>query len=312
MSVEEQFMKIIVTGATGLVGSALVPKLLAEGHVITRLVRQSTQNATASNNVTDVLWDPDKGTIEAGALERHDAAVHLAGENVAERWTDEKKRRIRDSRVKGTQLIAETLARLERKPKALISASAIGFYGSHRGAEALTEESVPVKDFLSEVCREWEGATEPARRGGIRVVNLRIGIVLSDEGGALAKMLTPFKMGVGGKVGSGEQYMSWVALDDVVTIIQHALKDEKLSGPVNAVAPRPVTNNEFTETLGKVLGRPTIFPMPSFAVKLLFGEMGETLLLSSERVEPARLQSTTDFKFTYPELEGALRHALGK
>lgn len=305
-------MKIMITGATGLVGSALIPKLLAEGHSITRLVRRRPQDVTATNNMQDVWWDPEQGTIDESALEGHDAAVHLAGENVAERWTEEKKRRIRDSRVKGTRLLAQTLSRLARQPKTLVSASAIGFYGSHRGAEALTEESAPVKDFLSEVCREWEEATEPARASGMRVVRLRIGIVLSGQGGALAKMLTPFQMGVGGKIGSGEQYMSWIALDDVVRIIQHALRDETLSGAVNTVAPQPVTNNEFTKVLGKVLGRPTIFPMPAFAVKLLFGEMGETLLLSSERVEPARLQRTTNFKFAYPELEGALRQALGK
>lgn len=304
-------MKIIVTGATGLVGSALVPSLVAEGHHVTRLVRGESGQRARAEGVADVVWNPSAGTVDAEALEGHDAAVHLAGENVAEKWTEEKKRRIRESRVKGTRLLAETLAGLKQKPKTLVSASAIGYYGSHRGDETLTEESAAGDDFLAGVCRDWEASAEPARVAGIRVVHLRIGIVLSGEGGALAKMLTPFKMGVGGKIGSGEQYMSWVALDDVVGIIKHALTNETLTGALNVVAPRPVKNSEFAATLGRVLGRPTIFPMPAFAVRLMFGEMGETLLLSSERVEPARLRAT-NYKFAYTELEGALRHLLSK
>lgn len=302
-------MKIIVTGATGLVGSALVPSLLAEGHQVTRLVRRESQSTRAAG-VTDVAWNPSAGTVDAEALEGHDATVHLAGENVAEKWTEEKKRRIRESRVKGTRLLAETLAGLKRKPTTLVSASAIGYYGSRRGDEVLTEESAAGDDFLAGVCREWEAAAEPARAAGIRVVHLRIGIVLSSEGGALAKMLTPFKMGVGGKIGSGEQYMSWIALDDVVGIVKHALTNETLTGALNVVAPRPVKNSEFTATLGRVLGRPAIFPLPAFAVRLMFGEMGETLLLSSERVEPARLRAA-NYQFTHTELESALRHLLG-
>jgi uncharacterized protein (TIGR01777 family) len=194
------------------------------------------------------------------------------------------------------------------RPKVLVCASAIGFYGD-RGAETLTEESASGTDFLSEVCRAWEAAAAPASESGIRVVNLRFGIVLSEKGGALAKMLTPFRMGVGGKLGRGDQYMSWVALDDAVGAIKHALTNESLSGPVNVVAPHPVTNAEFTKTLGRVLGRPTLFPVPAFAVRLAFGEMADALLLSSARVEPARLQAT-NYKFAYPELEGALRHIL--
>lgn len=304
-------LKIIVTGATGLVGSALVPALIAGGHTVTRLVRGSTRSAGANaSGVSDAKWNPDEKTIDAAALEAHDAAVHLAGESIMGRWTDEKKRRIRDSRVKGTRLLAETLAQLERKPRVLVSASAIGFYGN-RGDELLTEESAAGKDFLGEVCRAWEAATEPAEAAGMRVVHVRIGVVLSKDGGALAQMLPPFKMGVGGKVGGGGQYMSWIALDDLVKIIMRALTDETLRGPVNAVAPRAVTNAEFTKTLGRVLGRPTIFPVPEFAVRLLFGEMGETLLLSSTRVEPVRLRES-GYEFAHTELEGALHHVLGK
>ncbi|HVF57196.1 MAG TPA: TIGR01777 family oxidoreductase [Pyrinomonadaceae bacterium] len=303
-------MKIIVTGSTGLVGKALVGSLLSEGHSVTRLVRGNAQTFSAPAT-TAVEWNPDAGTIDAAALEGHDGAVHLAGESVSEgRWTDEKKRRILESRVKGTRLIAETLAALERKPSALVCASAIGFYGN-RGGEVLREESASGDDFLSEVCREWEKAALPASRAGIRVAHLRIGVVLSGEGGALPKMLAPFKMGVGGRIGSGEQYMSWVALDDVIGIIRHALTNEAVRGPVNTVAPAPVTNGEFTKTLGRVLGRPTFFTVPAFAARLAFGEMADALLLSSARVEPAQLKAT-GYRFAYPELEGALRHVLHK
>ena len=304
-------MKIIVTGATGLVGSALVPKLLADGHQVTRLVRRATRGTGGASATTDVLWNPAEGTIDAERLEGHDAAVHLAGENIAERWTEEKKRRIVESRAKGTRLLSETLARLKEKPRTLVSASAVGFYGAHRGDELLTETSAAGDDFLGQVCKPWEAATEPARESGVRVCILRIGVVLSGEGGALAKMLTPFKMGVGGKLGSGKQWMSWMALDDVVGVIRHALADETLSGAVNTVAPRPVRNEEFTSALGRVLGRPTIFPMPAFAVRLMFGEMGDALLLGSQRVEPARLKES-GYQFAYPDIESALRRALGK
>ncbi len=297
-------MKIIVTGSTGLVGRALVRSLLSEGHAVTRLVRGESQTFSAPGT-SAVRWDPERGSIDAAALEGHDGAVHLAGESVAEgRWTDEKKRRIRESRVKGTRLIAETLAGLKQKPRVLVSASATGFYGD-RGAEVLREESASGEDFLSEVCREWEKATLPASQAGVRVVHMRIGIVLAGEGGALAKMLTPFKMGVGGRLGSGRQYMSWIALEDLVGAIEHALADEKVHGPVNAVAPRAVTNEEFTKTLGGVLGRPTIFPVPAFALRLAVGEMAE-VLLGGQRVEPARLKES-GYQFKHPDLEGALR-----
>ena len=304
-------MKIIVTGSTGLIGSALVSSLVADNHSVTRLVRGSGAQAPQDQSTRAAQWNPENGSIDAGELEGHDAAVHLAGESVADgRWTDDKKKRIRDSRVKGTRLLTETLARLAARPGVLVCASAIGFYGN-RGAEVLREDSASGSDFLSEVCRAWEAAAEPARQSGMRVVNLRIGVVLSDHGGALAKMLTPFKMGVGGKIGSGDQYMSWIALDDIVGAIKHAITNESLDGPVNGVAPRPVTNAEFTRALGGVLGRPTLFPVPAFAARLAFGEMADALLLSSARVEPAQLQST-DYRFSYPELEGALQHILHK
>lgn len=301
-------MKIIISGATGLVGSALVPVLLADGHQVTRLVRQHGQ-AQPKPGTNEALWNPTTGQIDAGALEGHDGVVHLAGENVADgRWTEEKKRRIRDSRVKGTKLLAETVARFDAPPRVFISASAIGFYGD-RGAELVNEDSAPGADFLSGVCREWEAAADAARQAGMRVVHLRIGVVLSGKGGALAKMLTPFKLGAGGKVGSGEQYMSWIALDDVIGAIKHALGNEQIAGPVNLVAPGAATNAEFTKTLGGVLGRPTLLPVPAFAARLAFGEMADALLLSSARVEPARLNAT-GYQFQYPHLEGALRHAL--
>jgi len=294
-------MKILVSGSTGLVGSALVPFLLTGGHQVARLVRSQP---TAGG---EVPWDPAAGRLEATNLEGLDAVVHLAGERITGRWTAAKKARIRSSRVQGTRLLAETLA---RPPKTLVCASAIGYYG-HRGDELLREESPPGAGFLAEVCREWEAAARPAAEKGIRVVQLRIGVVLSAAGGALALMLTPFKLGLGGRVGTGQQYMSWIALDDLAGIIQHALANESLRGPVNAVAPRAITNREFTKTLGRVLGRPTIFPMPAFAARLAFGQMADELLLASARVEPTRLIAS-GYKFRTPELEAALRHLLGK
>jgi uncharacterized protein len=296
-------MNILVTGASGLIGTALVSSLTSHGHEVTRLVRGQPRSGEKA-----ARWDPMAGTIDASALEGADAAVHLAGESIAERWTAAKKVRIRDSRVKGTQLLCETLARLSSPPKVLVSASAIGYYGD-RGEEILSEESPPGRGFLSEVCRAWEAATEPAQRQGIRVVQLRMGVVLSPAGGALAKILPPFRMGLGGVLGSGRQYMSWIALDDVVGVIQHAIVTDALQGPTNAAAPRAVTNQEFTKTLGKVLGRPTVMPLPAFAARLMFGEMADELLLASARVQPAKLVAS-GYTFRYPELEAALRHLL--
>lgn len=299
-------MNILVSGSHGLIGSALVPFLTAGGHQVTRLSRSTTGAAEST-----LQWDPDADRIPTPALDGLDAVVHLAGESIASgRWTAEKKARIRDSRVNGTRLLCEALAQLANPPKVLVSASAIGFYGD-RGDTVVTESSRPGTDFLAHVCRDWEAATEPARARGIRVVNLRFGMVLSPAGGALAKMLTPFRLGAGGVIGDGHQYMSWIALDDVVGAIHHALITASLQGPVNAVAPHPVTNRQFTKTLGHVLRRPTLFPMPAFAARVMFGEMADALLLASTRVEPGQLQ-TTGYPFGYPELEDALRHLLGK
>jgi uncharacterized protein (TIGR01777 family) len=303
-------MRVIVTGSTGLVGGALVRSLLADGHEVTRLVRGDAQGFRAPGTAA-VHWNPDGGAIDAKELEGHDAAVHLAGESIADgRWDEGKKRRILESRVKGTRLFAETLAGLERKPGVLVSASATGFYGN-RGAEVLREESASGDDFLSEVCREWEKATLAASRAGIRVAHVRIGVVLSADGGALPKMLTPFKLSLGGRVGSGRQYMSWITLEDLIGVIKRALTDESLRGPVNAVAPNAVTNEEFTKAIGRVLGRPTFLSMPAFAARLAFGEMADALLLSGSRVEPARL-TEAGYEFKHPEIEGALRHVLKK
>lgn len=296
-------MRIVVTGSTGLVGSRLVPTLKSKGHEVFRLVRHKP------NDATEIYWDPGEGTLSGVDLEGLDAVIHLAGENLAEgRWTDEKKKRIRESRVQGTTLLSETLASLNRKPQVLVSASAVGIYGS-RGDEILTEQSASGSDFLSEVCREWELATQPAAQAGIRVVNMRFGVILSREGGALKKMLFPFRMGVGGKLGSGKQYMSWVAIEDAVGAIEHALERDSLRGPVNVVAPGAATNYEFTKALGHALSRPTIFPVPAFAARLVFGEMADATLLASQRVEPERLKES-GYIFKYAELKDALRHAL--
>lgn len=298
-------MKIAVTGSTGLVGSALVPFLTSGGHQVVRIVRSSTASDDA------VTWDPSLGQIDARRLEGLNAVVHLAGESIAaRRWNAAQKARIRDSRVQGTKLLCETLARLKYPPRVLVSASAIGFYGN-RGDEDLSEASPPGTGFLPEVCREWEAATEFAKGAGIRVVPLRFGVILSPRGGALATMLTPFRLGVGGRVGNGRQWMSWISLDDAVGSIYHALCSDHVRGPANAVASNPVTNLEFTKTLGKVLGRPTIFPMPAFMARAAFGEMADALLLASTRVLPCTLLDS-GFAFLYPRLDGALRHVLGK
>ena len=253
-------------------------------------------------------WDPLAGRLDTNSLEGIEAAVHLAGESIAERWYSEKKARIRESRVQSTRLLSEALASLKQRPAVLVCASAIGYYGD-RGELALPEDGGPGQGFLSEVCQEWEAATQPAAQAGIRVVSLRIGIVLSAAGGALKQMLLPFRLGLGGKLGSGKQYMSWIALDDLVGAIRHILLTPTLQGPVNGVAPHPVTNLEFTRTLGKVLSRPTVMPVPAFVVRLTFGEMGEQLLLASTRVVPQQLIAS-GYTFRYPDLEGALQHAL--
>lgn len=299
-------LHIVVSGSTGLVGSALIAFLTTGGHRVTRLVRSTPVHPQA-----EVRWDPAAGTIDAARLEDVDAVVHLAGENIAAgRWTEATKARIKDSRIRGTRLLCESVARLRHPPKVLVCASAIGYYGD-RGAAVVDEDSPPGAGFLAEVCRDWEAATQAARESGIRVVQVRLGVVLSAAGGALAKLLLPFQLGAGGRLGSGEQYMSWVSLDDVIGAILHALRTDTLQGPMNAVAPHPVTNQEFTKTLGRVLKRPTLFPVPAMAARLAFGEMADEMLLASTRVAPTRLAST-HYAFRHPDLEAALRHTLGK
>lgn len=297
-------MRIAVTGASGLVGSALAPFLTTGGHEVHRLVRKTP-------GAGEIGWDPAEGKLEAADLEGFDAIVHLAGENIAAgRWTARQKQKIRDSRVQGTRLLAETLARLERPPKVFVSASAIGIYGD-RGDEILDEQSSAGDNFLADVAKAWEESTSPASDAGIRVVRTRFGIILSPKGGALAKMLLPFRMGAGGNVGNGKQYWSWIALDDVVGALHHCLMTEELSGPVNVVAPQSLTNAKFTKVLGKVLNRPTILPVPAPAARLALGQMADELLLASARVEPVRLRET-GYEYRYPDLEQALRHLLGR
>ena len=299
-------MDVVVTGSSGLLGSALVTALADEGHRVIRLVRTA---ALCSND--RICWDPARGTVDPAVFSGCDAVVHLAGESIAEgRWTAAQKARIRDSRVQGTRVLAEALAATDKPPEVLVSASAIGFYG-HRGEETVDEDSPAGSGYLASVCRDWEAASKPAVDKGLRVVYLRIGMVLSATGGALAKMLRPFKLGVGGVLGSGEQYLSWIAVDDLVGAVQHALSVRELRGPVNAVAPYPVTNRQFTKTLGRVLRRPTVFPAPAFALRAAFGEMADALLLASTRVTPTRL-TDSGFRFRFPQLEDALRHLLGK
>ena len=312
-------MIIAVTGSTGLVGKALVAALEADGHLVRPLVRRAPR---VEKN--EIGWDPASGKIDAAELASVDAVVHLAGENIAaKRWTPAFKQAIRDSRIRGTNLLCQTLAGLATKPATLISDSAIGYYGT-RGDEPVDETTRPGTGFLADVCQQWEAATQPARDAGIRVVNLRIGFVLAREGGGLAKMLTPFRLGLGGVIGSGRQYMSWIALDDLVRTIQFLLTPSQggtpggsatsvgasLSGPVNATAPNPVTNREFTKTLGRVLGRPTVFPVPSFAARLAFGEMADDMLVGGVRVIPKALTAAR-FNFAYPDLDSALQHILG-
>jgi len=296
-------LKILVSGSTGFVGSALVQALKLRKHEVVSLVRRSSQDPAA------IFWDPAQKKIDRERLEGFDAVFHLAGESIAAgRWTQERKRRIRDSRVTGAGLLAESLAQLKRPPRTLVSASAIGYYGN-RGSELLTEESTAGHDFLADVCVEWERAAAQADKAGLRVVHTRFGIILGRDGGALKKMITPFKLGVGGRLGDGGQYMSWITRDDVIDILQHTLENDKLSGAVNVVAPQPVTNSEFTNSLGRVLHRPTVLPMPAFAVRMFFGEMGDALLLSSAHVRPSKLISA-GYRFKDPELEAALTRIL--
>ncbi len=302
-------MKILITGSTGLIGSTLVSLLTGQGHTVTRLLRPNSNKALASE--ASIKWEPEAGKIDAALLEGFDAVVNLAGDSLASgRWTERKKAALRDSRIKSTVLLSETLAKLKNPPRVLVCASAIGYYGD-RGDEALTENATKGSGFLADLCQDWEAATRTAAAAGIRVVNLRIGVVLSSRGGALAKMLLPFQLGAGGEIGSGKQYFSWITVDDVAGIILHVINESSLSGPINATAPKAVTNREFTKTLGKVLFRPTLIPIPDFALRVLFGEMAEECLLSGQNVIPAKLKSS-GYKFQETEIESALRHVLAK
>ena len=296
-------MKIALAGASGLVGTALIPALEAQGHEVTRLVRTAPRAG-------EIEWHPNKDQVSAVSLGGFDIIINLAGENIAGgRWTDEQKRKIRDSRVNGTHLLSEAIAKMERKPRTFICASATGIYGD-RGDEVLDEQSESGGGFLAGVCREWEMACDLALKAGVRVVNLRFGPILAREGGMLSKLLTPFKMGMGGKVGSGRQYISWISLEDSVNAIVLAINDESIRGPLNVVSPNPVTNEVFTKTLGHVLNRPTALAMPAFAARLAFGEMADEMLLVSQRVMPKRLNAA-GFQFSYPRLEEAFRAYVG-
>jgi len=297
-------MKILISGASGLVGKHLIPTLKAKGHEVYKLVRKTPKSSD------EIQWDAEKGfsETEQAKLKNFDAVVHLAGDNVAsENWSDEKKRKIRDSRVIGTRVLVDALKQTQNPPRIFVAASAVGFYGN-RKSEVLTEDSSAGKGFLTDVCTAWEDEIEKAEAFA-RVVYLRIGVVLAENGGALEKMLTPFKLGVGGTIGSGKQWMSWIALDDLIKIVHFALENENLRGAVNTVAPNPATNEEFTKTLGKVLHRPTVLPIPEFAIKLMFGEMGKTLLLEGARVLPKKLQDA-GFEFQFSNLEAAMKHVL--
>ena len=293
--------RILVSGVSGPVGAALLPSLREGSYKVIRLVR-----GTASGD-EQISWDPSK-PLPAESVSGFEAVIHLAGESIVRRWTAAKKARIRDSRVVGTRNLAEALSATSERPRVLITASAVGYYGN-RGDELLREDSSPGQDFLAEVCREWEAATKMAARNGIRTVNLRFGLILSSAGGALKQMLVPFRMGVGGRIGDGRQWWSWIDVSDVVGAIHYVMKTDQLQGPVNVVAPKPVTNAEFTSTLAEVLHRPAIFPMPAFAARLAFGEMADELLLASQRVDPTKLNSS-GYRFQHSELKPALEDIL--
>ncbi len=295
--------RILVSGSSGLIGTALVPALQASGYELVSLVRGATSGKR------QIKWDMAR-PLAPESVSGFDVVVHLAGESIVGRWTEAKKRLILESRVQGTRHLAEALAAAPQRPQVLISASAIGYYGD-RGEETLREGSSSGAGFLPEVCRGWEGAVEPAAKSGIRTVQMRFGLVLSASGGALQKMLLPFRMGVGGNMGNGRQWWSWVDISDLVGAVQHVIKTESLRGPVNMVAPNPARNAEFTKTLASVLSRPAIFPMPAFAARLVFGQMGDELLLASQRVEPVQLVAS-GYVFQKPDLRAALSALLKK
>jgi uncharacterized protein len=299
-------MHIAITGASGFVGSALTTSLRAAGQTVVRLVRPSRANEA---NVPDTAtWNTADGSLDTARLGQPDAVVHLAGATIASRWTTARKRAIADSRIPATAKLCATLARLPVPPRVLVAASAVGFYGD-RGDELLDENSAPGTGFLADVARAWEASTQPAADAGVRVVNLRIGMVVDPDGGALARMLPPFRLGVGGRLGHGRQWMSWITRADLLRVIDRTIGDETLRGPVLAVAPAPVTNREFTRTLGTVLHRPAVFPVPAFVLRLLFGEMADEVLLGGQRAMPRRLLAA-GFTFEHATLDVALRALL--
>lgn len=294
-------MIIAVSGSSGLVGSALTGALEARGHTIRRLVRRPAHGSD------EISWDPERGQLDVRGLDGVDAVVNLAGENLAQRWTARARSRIRAGRVNGTTILSRAIAAMSRKPRVMLSGSAVGIYGN-RSDEILEESSDLGTDFLATVCKDWEGATAPAADAGIRVVRMRTGLVMARRGGALPKMLIPFRLGVGGRLGDGHQWMSWIALTDVVAALAFLLRAEAVAGPVNLVAPNPVTNAEFTRTLAHVLGRPALFRVPRFVLSALLGQMADDTVLASQRVR-ARQLLENGFKFKQPTLEGALRDA---
>jgi uncharacterized protein len=297
-------LRVAVSGAGGLIGSALVRELVTQGHRVAPLVRRAP-------GAGEIGWDPEAGRLEPGDLNDIDAIIHLAGENIGTRWTAARKARILASRVKGTRLLSEVAAQMAKPPRVMISASAVGIYGN-RGDEILTEES-PLgdsHDFLVSTGRQWEAGADAARTAGIRVVHPRFGLVLSRRGGALGRMLLPFRLGIGGRLGPGSQWMSWISIDDAVSALLFLMTNEEARGPLNVTSPAPVRNREFTTTLGRVLTRPVVLPVPSAALRLAFGEMADATLLASTRVVPQRLLEL-GFRFQHPGLEPALRHVLG-
>jgi|SRR5215469_14248539 uncharacterized protein (TIGR01777 family) len=297
-------MRILISGSSGLIGTAATTALKSDGHNIVHLNRPGR-----AANPGDIPWDPMRATVDVAGLESLDAVIHLSGAGIADgRWTEERKQLLRSSRIDTTRVLVDSLSRLKQRPRVLIVASAIGYYGS-RGDEILTESSTNGTDFLALVCRDWEAEASRAPAMGLRTVMLRTGVVLSGKGGALPKMLPPFKLGVGGRLGSGQQWMSWIAIEDVVGIIRHAIANEQVTGPVNVVAPNPVRNKEFTRLLAGMLHRPAIFPAPAFVLRLAMGEMADAILLSSDRVKPERMLAA-GYKFRFEILEPALRAAV--
>ena len=303
---QKRGLTLLISGASGVVGSALVPFLTTGGHRVLKLVRRPPVPGH-----DEIFWDPTRDIIDADTLPPLDAVIHLAGENIGQgKWTAAKKRRIVESRNRGTALLARAAVRSGNPATVFICASAIGYYGNRPG-ELMTETCLPGDDFISDVCTQWEASAGPAAAGGMRTVFLRIGVALTPMGGALQRLLTPFRLGLGGRIGRGGQYLSWIGIDDVVGAIYHAVNCPDIAGPVNVVAPKPVTNNEFTRTLGRVLTRPTPFFIPEKVIRFAFGQMGEEVLLSSTRVTPGTLERT-GYRFRHPDLESALRHLLGK